>query len=214
MKNIKRQDILLSFFMMIVVICVSVCIVLFVKQLYYFDIEYLNFEDNVWLSVDEIKENYDVLIQYQSIFYRGELSFPDFWMSETGAKHFAEVKVVFEVIQVIAMAGGAAAIGLIIKKFRDKDHLFFRYSAITTLVTPTIIGTLAALNFDKAFTIFHQIVFRNNDWIFDPSLDPVILILPEDFFMHCFIAIIILTIVFCILFYIISRRLIRYWEKA
>ena len=38
--------------------------------------------------------------------------------------------------------------------------------------------------------IFHQIVFRNDYWIFNEATDPVITILPEAFFMHCFMMIV------------------------
>ena len=44
------------------------------------------------------KHNYNILIDYQSIFYRGNLLLPDFIMSETGRIHFVEVKRIFEVI--------------------------------------------------------------------------------------------------------------------
>ena len=49
-----------------------------------------------------------------------------------------------------------------------------------------IVGGLAALDFDRAFTVFHTIFFPGKDnWLFDPMTDPVILILPEEFFRSC-----------------------------
>lgn len=49
-----------------------------------------------------------------------------------------------------------------------------------------IVGGLAALDFDRAFTVFHTIFFPGKDnWLFDPATDPVILILPEEFFRSC-----------------------------
>ena len=49
----------------------------------------------------EIKENYQILIHYQSIFYQGKLVFKDFIMSKGGRIHFEEVKRIFEIIQIV-----------------------------------------------------------------------------------------------------------------
>ena len=45
------------------------------------------------------------------------------------------------------------------------------------------------MNWSKVFLTFHKIFFRNNYWMFDPASDPVILILPDAFFLQCVIVI-------------------------
>ena len=66
-----------------------------------------------------------------------------------------------------------------------------------------IVGGLAALDFDRAFTVFHTIFFPGKDnWLFDPMTDPVILILPEAFFRSC--AILILAAVFVVFKFILQ----------
>ncbi len=45
-----------------------------------------------------------------------------------------------------------------------------------------ILGSLFASNFNKYFTIFHEIFFDNDLWIFDPAEDYMIRMLPEGFF--------------------------------
>ena len=45
-----------------------------------------------------------------------------------------------------------------------------------------ILGCLFASNFNKCFTIFHEIFFDNDLWIFDPAEDYMIRMLPEGFF--------------------------------
>lgn len=39
------------------------------------------------------------------------------------------------------------------------------------------------IDFSKVFIIFHKIFFRNNYWVFDEKMDPIINALPEDLFM-------------------------------
>lgn len=61
-----------------------------------------------------------------------------------------------------------------------------------------IAGVLAALDFDRAFTVFHSIFFPGKDnWLFDPATDPVILILPEAFFRSCAILILAAVLLCC-----------------
>ena len=51
---------------------------------------------------------------------------------------------------------------------------------------PIILGALVATDFDRAFEIFHAILFPGKDnWIFNSRTDPIILVMPEEFFMNC-----------------------------
>ena len=60
-------------------------------------------------------------------------------------------------------------------------------------------GGLAALNFDRAFVVFHSIFFPGKDnWMFDWQSDPIILFLPQDFFRNCAILILVLLLVWCV----------------
>ena len=187
----NKKDIILSIVLMIFIISFAVVFTVFFKQLYYFDINYLNIDKISGLSVETIKENYDILINYQSIFYQGDLNLPDFTMSVAGRIHFQEVKTIFEVIQVSML-------------IKEKEYRFLRLTGIITILIPSILGFLVAIDFDQAFIIFHKLFFRNDFWIFDYRADPVITILPETFFMHCFILIVLIIVVFallCLIFY-------------
>ena len=49
-----------------------------------------------------------------------------------------------------------------------------------------MVAGLAALDFDRAFVVFHAIFFPGKDnWIFDPATDQIILVMPEVFFRNC-----------------------------
>ena len=50
------------------------------------------------------------------------------------------------------------------------------------LVLTVFLGVLFASDFTKYFTIFHEIFFTNDLWLFDPSTDLMIRMLPEGFF--------------------------------
>ena len=42
------------------------------------------------------------------------------------------------------------------------------------------------VDFEDFFIVFHEVLFRNDDWIFDPNLDPIINTLPSEYFLACF----------------------------
>lgn len=205
----KKNDIFLAIMLMIFIISFAVVFTVFFKPLYYFDINYLNIDQISGLDAETIKENYRILINYQSIFYQGTLNLPDFVMSDSGRIHFEEVKRIFEAIQVIMVISGLISIPMTIKKIKEKEYRFLRLTGLITIIVPTVLGFLAALDFERAFVLFHQIVFRNDYWIFDYRTDPVITILPETFFMHCFMLIVVIV---CLLA-IICLGYYRYQQK-
>lgn len=199
-----KKDIFLSIMLMIFFISFAIVFTVFFKQLYYFDIDYLNIDITSGMPIKVIKENYDILINYQSIFYQGELNLPDFIMSTNGRIHFQEVKTIFEVIQVFMVISGLISIPMVMKRLREKEYRFLKLSGMLTIIIPSMLGFVVALDFNNAFIIFHKLVFRNDFWIFDYHNDPVIRILPETFFMHCFILIVVIVIVLagsCLMFY-------------
>ena len=57
------------------------------------------------------------------------------------------------------------------------------------LSLPLVLGLVGVfIGFEQFFTLFHQILFVGDDtWLFDPAKDPVILILPENFFLQAFL---------------------------
>ena len=58
-----------------------------------------------------------------------------------------------------------------------------------------VVGALAAADFDRAFTVFHSVFFPGKDnWIFDQRTDPIIRLMPEEFFRNCAILILALLI--------------------
>lgn len=200
----RKSDIFLAVVFAIFIISFAVVFTVFFKPLYYFDIDFLNLSESTGLSADVIRHNYDVLIQYQSLFYQGDLNLPNFVMSTSGRIHFEEVKRIFEAIQMICAISGIMTLIMGIYRIKQHEYRFLRLTSLFSVGIPLVIGFFAAIDFNKAFILFHQIVFRNDYWIFDETTDPVITILPETFFMHCFILIVLIIVVFallCLIFY-------------
>lgn len=57
------------------------------------------------------------------------------------------------------------------------------FAALVVFIAVTVIlGILFASDFTRYFTIFHEIFFTNDLWLFDPATDYMIRMLPEGFF--------------------------------
>lgn len=204
--NNRKKDIFTALILSLFIISFAVCFVTFFKPLYYMDIELLHISEYSGYAKDIIIKNYDILIDYQSLFYRGALYLPDFRMSETGRIHFEEVKRIFEAVQILMITTGVASAFCIYRRHKEKEYRYLRLTSVFSIGIPLTLGLFACADFDTAFVIFHKIFFRNDYWIFDYYEDPIINVLPQDFFMHCFIAIIVVIVVLSLISYFIYKR--------
>ncbi len=187
-------NIILALALMLFIISASVAVTLNFKPLYYADIDFLSIPEMSGYSEEEIRENYDVLISYNNLWGAKTLEFPTLDMSETGRIHFEEVKAVFVFFEYLAIVSCLAVLAGAIYRRYVKSHWYLLLGGILTVAIPAVAGILIALNWQRVFVLFHEIVFDNDYWVFDPATDPVITILPNEFFMHCAIMIVALAI--------------------
>lgn len=203
MKRFKITDLLIGIIFTLLFISIAVVITINFRPLYYMDIKLLNIEASSGIAKSDILKNYNALIDYSSPFFRGDLKFPTLAASASGLKHFTEVKTLFTAFYIMGAITLLLGILIFIYKSRNREYSYLLVSSITAIVMPLLLGILMAVNFERTFIIFHKIFFNNNDWLFDPVTDPVITILPEDFFMHCAILIILIVILLSAVFLIL-----------
>ena len=177
------KNIMTSLCLALFIISASVTITLNFRPLYYHDISALKIEETSGFSKKVIRENYDALIDYNQFFYSGKLKLT-LPMSREGKIHFEEVKRIFVGIEYLCVITLILSCFLIKRKIRSRNIDFLRSASIITVLLPVIVGILCAFNWDAAFTLFHEIMFRNDYWIFDEATDPVIMILPDAFFFQ------------------------------
>ncbi|PFN28721.1 TIGR01906 family membrane protein, partial [Bacillus cereus] len=78
-----------------------------------------------------------------------------------------------------------------------------------TIIFPIALMLPIAINFEKSFVLFHKLLFSNDYWVFDPEKDPIILMLPEEFFMHAACAILLFILGGSILCYSLYRYFVK-----
>lgn len=208
--------ILLIFSLIILMITFSIGLPIYFRPFYYLHINGLDMVESTGWSYDIIKEAYDEVLDYlvfNTPFGTGQLRY-----SSEGKAHFEDCKVLFD-LNFWCLISSLIISGVIIildkfKKIEIKKYFKFHpifYSSIIAILIPVIVGILASIDFDRAFEVFHAIFFPGKDnWLFNPSTDQIILVMPQEFFMNCAILIgsslLLLTIVSIIISIIIRHK--------
>ena len=180
----------------ILILTFAIGLPIYCRFFYYMQIESLRIPEMSGYSVSVIKGAYKAVLDYLTLpwaeFSTGALKY-----SADGKAHFEDCKRLFNlnasafifstiVLIVIYILSRKEKIGL--NKIWGFNPAFL--SAVLALGLPLILGGLVAINFDKAFTIFHKIFFPGKDnWMFDYTQDQIINILPQEFFLSCAILI-------------------------
>ncbi|HPF18397.1 MAG TPA: TIGR01906 family membrane protein [Bacillota bacterium] len=187
-------------------IALGLATVLLFRPFYYFEIDFLNITETSGFSREEIILNYDALIRWCMPWTRTSFSLPTFPSSADAMFHFEQVKSVFRIVWILGLFGGLASLLLLFRGVRCGDKARFRIAGRTVLTVPLLLGLWAAADFNRAFVLFHEWIFRNEYWIFDYRTDPVILILPETFFEHSFILIMLIVAAGAVLLMRLGRK--------
>lgn len=187
----KISNLILAFSMSLFIITSIVKFTVVFKPLYYFDIKHLNIPILSGMSEEEIKLNYDYLIKYNTSYRDYEFNMPTLKSSIQGKIHFEEVRDVFKVLNKINIISGVISVLGIYIVLKKKEIKIIKYAGIISILIPIFLVIPITIQFEKSFEIFHRLIFNNDYWIFDPSKDPVINMLPAEFFLHC--GVVILT---------------------
>ena len=171
-------------------LALAILLTIYLSWLVYpLEISWLNLTNRVHLKSDIIQYNFHILMDYLTNPFNPVLEMPDFPSSASGIHHFAVVKGLFHLAQGVAIVT-LPIFYLFWKQVIQKGFLsLYRRGLLIMLSLPLVLGLVGVfIGFEQFFTLFHQILFVGDDtWLFDPAKDPVILILPEDFFLHAFL---------------------------
>ncbi len=175
---------------MLFLLSLSILLTIYLTWVFYpMEIQWLHLTNRVYLKPETIQYNFQILMNYLTNPFSQILEMPDFRSSAAGLHHFAVVKNLFHLAQLVALVT-LPSFYFFVKRIVKKGFLsLYRKSLLSLVVLPLLIGLGGVLiGFDQFFTLFHQILFVGDDtWLFDPAKDPVILILPETFFLHAFL---------------------------
>ena len=218
MNNIKMKivSIVISILVAVLIITLSITLPILFRPFYYGQIDSLELVDNTGLTYEQIKQAYDEMMDYclgfSSEFSAGVLRF-----SEEGASHFTDVRVLFMIdfALIFICAAALIVIAVILKKKKLSPYKFMGRSAsfwsvVSIGAVSSLIGIACAINFRQTFIFFHKIFFvGKTNWTFDPYTDPIIRLLPNQFFSNCAVLIFSCMLLCCagiLLYEFLPRR--------
>ena len=157
------------------------------RPLYQFVLKRENLGANVGLSNEVVLKNYDLLMRYMNNPFKSELDLPDFPFSPSGVQHMEEVRVLFVFAIIMFLISTVLAVCFFFKL--KKEHSFWKLINLSkiSMLVPVVLGSMSIFMFDQFFVWFHELFFNNDYWIFDARTDPIILVLPESYFLLKFL---------------------------
>ena len=212
MKTSRKLTFLLALLTALVVLTGSIAVPLLCRPFYYAQIGPLGLT-STGLTQEEIQQAYGDVMDYclglRPDFAAGVLPF-----SAEGASHFGDVRVLF-ILNLAFLALSVAVLASLrgaclrrktkLPRLAGRTPGFWAACALGGVIL--IAAALAATDFDRAFTVFHGIFFPGKEnWLFDPATDPVILLLPGEFFRNCAIAIAASLLLLCLVLILTGRR--------
>ena len=203
MKPCKLLTLLLALAAALTLLAGSVAVPILCRPFYYAHIGPLELTERTGLTEEEIRTAYDEMLDYclgAEEFSTGVLR----W-SESGKSHFTDVRALF-LLDLWVLWAGAVALAVLLIAARltgrrparplGRGPCFWAGAGLGAAFL--LVGGLAALDFDRAFTLFHALFFPGKtNWRFDPQADQIINILPQQFFMDCAILILAVLVLGC-----------------
>ena len=203
-KHSKGLTIFLAVAVACLILSASIAVPVLCRPFYYAHIEAFRLEEYLGLEEREIRRAYDEMMDF-CIGLTDEFSTGILPWSESGRDHFVDVKRLFQADLAVLLISTALLVGDLVFRSRRKIQPYRFYGhgpgfwAAAGLGTVfAVIAGLAAIDFSRAFVVFHTIFFPGkSNWIFDWRTDSIILMLPEEFFRNCAILIVGLLLMWC-----------------
>jgi len=176
----------------LLIISGSIALPIYVRPFYYIQIEPLGIPAVTSYDKQTVMDAYNEVLDYLTLPNR-EFGTGVFPHTAEGVAHFADCKSLFDLNAAVLLASLSAVVVLALLRRRGRFSLYCprgRHPATLCgggiLLTFAAVGGLAALNFDRAFAVFHAVFFPGKDnWLFNVRTDAIILALPQEFFRNC-----------------------------
>lgn len=182
----------LCLFIVLAVISGSIALPIYFRPFYYWQMDALEVTQLTGYDKQTIVTAYDEVLDYLTLpgcdFGTGAMPH-----SQEGASHFADCRILFLLNTAVLLGSVVGLVWLWFLKRRDRFQPFYpkgkhpaTWCGGGILLAFGLLGGLVALDFDTAFTVFHQVFFPGQtNWVLDPDTDPFVDALPPTFFLNC-----------------------------
>lgn len=204
MRQSKLLSVILATATAVFLLTGSIALPILLRPFYYAHITPLALEQTSGLDRGQIVTAYDEMMDFctgrTAEFSTGILP----W-SAAGREHFVDVRGLFRLDLTTAAISGLFLLGWApagkacrIQPYRFRNRGFAFWGCIGLGGFFLIIGTFSAVNFHRAFLLFHRVFFPGkSNWVFYSHTDGIIRILPQAFFRNCALLILITAVLLC-----------------
>ncbi|KRL54124.1 TIGR01906 family membrane protein [Furfurilactobacillus rossiae] len=165
---------------------------------------------DVNLNRQTMLKNYYQLLQYLDFPWVERLHMNNFTDSEGALKHFADVKNLLLLNNVVLIITAIVTAWGLWRMYRESRLWQLIIPMRIALPVAPVIGVIMSLNFESFFITFHKLLFRNDDWLFDPNQDAIINALPASFFLACFALFFVLIETWIIVGLLVGQHSLRH----
>lgn len=184
-------------FMALIITLVITAVEIFSFNTNYYDATYERLEtaQTIGISEDDLHRSTVLLLDY----IRGNADSLDILVTIDGQQvpmfnqreidHMVDVQVLMKGVLLLRNILAAFTVMLLVTVLVNgdvKDLVMMRQSLVTSLsilgLVFGFIGIYAFLDFDAFWIQFHEILFTNDLWLLDPSVDRLIMMVPQEFF--------------------------------
>ena len=173
----------------------SACVPFYFRDFYFMQMDSLGICEEAGKTPQQVKDAYNDMLDF--LVFNKDFKLGDFEYTEDAKAHFQDVKALFGGILIVMLVSFIVVVTLLILQMKKKIslkmwgfHAGF-YASIFAITLPCVILAFSAINFRAAGEFFHYILFPGkSNWVFYPSQDPIIKILPVQFFVNCAILIV------------------------
>ncbi len=178
---------------------------------------YLLVSEGLYDSHDDIYYDYDFVVdriigylnyQYDNLEFGSDEFDQYILLSDDAISHMEDVKVLYTSLRILAVISFIVGVSVSIYLYKkDKKEFYFTFRSLPLMVAYLIafVGAYILIDFNRAFTIFHNILFTTDDWLLDPN-DILIILLPNNFWIVSgFIILGLFSISMAIIYYLNSK---------
>lgn len=178
----SQRDVIYSVVLALFIFTLAITVTIFASYaIFKFDIHHYYLDQEADMTAKKLMHNYNQMMRYLIDPFQNHFQLDNFRSSINGRTHFADVKKLFMLNFAVFILSGVYV------WFRRKKRAHFNKAFLYIAIVGVILVAIMAIDFDDFFIMFHKILFRNNDWLFNPALDPIIEVLPDEFFIQCFV---------------------------
>lgn len=168
------------------------------------------------ISVHETRTEYWRLLYYLQVPWPLSLNLKQIPVSSAGIHHFAAVRHLFLINDGLGLISTAASWRLIKKLRQQRDFWYFPLPLKLVMLILLILATIALVDFPSFFVASHFVLFNDHNWVFSVSRDPIILLMPVEFFTKLFTLWVGLVFFFLFIFWgwiYWHLRFLKLWTK-